>query len=569
MAAIINSQLKKDLELLIENQQWPAIKTFFNHWNSVDELVDKVLLFGHFFLSHYLRNESPAFHRILIKKFFSNKNEYTAAPRGFSKTTVNQLCIIFSVVNKMDNFIVLIEKTFNEASEVLKGVRDEFVDNQKILLVYGNLFENIETRVLEKGVKNADSKGDIFINGVRMRAKGFNASIRGLKSREWRPSRIVLDDVEDDEHIDNPDQRKKYIDNYNKGVQPAVDIDGVIKMTGTILHQDSLLKNLVESHNGEIFRAYDPADPKNTLLWPERWTYELLEEKRISMASQGLASNAFAQEYLNDPIGDEDRTFKYHWLYEHITTPDNPDLKYRVPAKRITMDQFHSMRKTKVFNGYAMVDVADVTTAGSDYTGVMVVFVDQNNNRYKVHVSREKRNVKELIDLIFELWIEWSPYGLNAIGIEKKGFADQVLPLFDEEKRRRQVYPIIQELKPMGRSKENRIKGALQGLYEMGKMYSVGRIDENGYFQPVGDTMEGLEELYNFPSSRNDDLSDAEAYQADMVLVPFGDENAPSSYKDPQMDPFEVQRVHVDNSYEPGFGPSVSYNEEVDLDPYL
>ena len=28
MAAIINSQLKKDLELLIENQQWPAIKTF-------------------------------------------------------------------------------------------------------------------------------------------------------------------------------------------------------------------------------------------------------------------------------------------------------------------------------------------------------------------------------------------------------------------------------------------------------------------------------------------------------------------------------------------------------------
>ena len=116
--------------------------------------------------------------------------------------------------------------------------------------------------------------------------KGFNASIRGLKSREWRPSRIILDDVEDDEHIDNPDQRKKYIDNYNKGVQPAVDIDGVIKMTGTILHQDSLLKNLVESHNGEIFRAYDPADPKNTLLWPERWTYELLEEKRISMASQ-------------------------------------------------------------------------------------------------------------------------------------------------------------------------------------------------------------------------------------------------------------------------------------------
>ena len=219
----------------------------------------------------------------------------------FSKTTITQLCIIFSCVNKLDKFIVLIEKTFNEASEVLKGVRDEFVDNQKLLLVYGNLFENIETKVLERMVKNADSKGDIFINGVRLRSKGFNASIRGLKSREWRPTRILLDDCESDEHIDNPEQRKKYIDNYNKGVQPAVDIGGTIKMTGTILHQDSLLKNLIDSHNGEIFRAYDPADPKNTLLWPERWTFELLEAKKRDMASQGLASNAFAQEYLNDP----------------------------------------------------------------------------------------------------------------------------------------------------------------------------------------------------------------------------------------------------------------------------
>lgn len=568
MAAVIELKLKEDLELLIENQQWAAIKTFFGNFKTTSELIDKVILFGHFFLSHYLRDESPAFHRVLVEKFFSSKNEYTAAPRGFSKTTITQLCIIFSIVNKMDNFIVLIEKTFNEASEVLKGVRDEFADNQKLMLVYGNLFENIETRVLDRMVKNADSKGDIFINGIRLRAKGFNSSIRGLKAREWRPSRIILDDVESDEHIDNPDQRKSYLDNYNKGVQPAVDISGVIKMTGTILHQDSLLKNLIDAHHGEIFRAYDPADPKNTLLWPERWTYELLEAKKRDMASQGLASNAFAQEYLNDPVGDDERVFKYSWLFTSIPCPDNNEISYRVPARRITMDQFMTMRKTKVFNGYAMIDVADVVTAGSDFTGVMIVFVDQNNNRYKVHVAREKRNAKELIDLIFEIWIEWAPFGLNAIGIEKKGFADQVLPLFDEEKRRRQVYPIIQELKPMGRSKENRIKGALQGLYEMGKVYSVGRIDEKGYFKPVGDTMEGLEELYNFPASRNDDISDSEAYQADMVLVPFGDENQPNTYKDPQMDPFEIQRIQTDNSYESGFGPNPAGNPEIEMDPF-
>jgi len=560
MAAILDLKLKEDLELLVEVQNWAAIKTFFSVWKNDDERIDKVLLFGHFFLDHYLRSESPAFHRNLIRKFFSNQNEYTAAPRGFSKTTITQLCIIFSCVNKMDHFIVLIEKTFNEASEVLKGVRDEFVDNTKILVVYGNLFENIETKVLEKMVKNADSKGDIFVNGVRLRAKGFNSSIRGLKSREWRPSRILLDDVEEDDHIDNPEQRKKYIDNYNKGVQPAIDIGGTIKMTGTILHQDSLLKNLIDSHNGEIFRAYDPANPATTLLWPERWTFALLEAKKKDMASQGLASNAFAQEYLNDPVGDDERVFKYKWLFKSIPCPDDKEITYRVPAKRIIMQEFEEMRRTTVFNGYAMIDVADVVTAGSDYTGVVVVMVDKHNNRYRVHVAREKRNAKELIDLIFEVWSEWAPKGLNAIGIEKKGFADQILPMFEEEKRRRQVYPIIQELKPMGRSKENRIKGALQGYYETGKIISVGRIDEKGYFKAVGDTMDLLEELYNFPASRNDDLSDSEAYQADMVVVPYGDENEATIYKDPQMDPFEIQRYQM--------GESNFSDEEIDLDPF-
>lgn len=561
MAAIQDLTLKQDLELLLETQNWPAIKTFFSVWKNSEERIDKVLLFGHFFLDHYLRSESPAFHRNLIRKFFSPDNEYTAAPRGFSKTTITQLCIIFSIVNKLDNFIVLIEKTFNEASEVLKGVRDEFVDNQKILVVYGDMFANIETKLLEKMVKNADSKGDIFINGIRLRAKGFNSSIRGLKSREWRPSRILLDDVEEDDHIENPEQRKKYIDNYNKGVQPAIDIGGTIKMTGTILHQDSLLKNLIDSHNGEIFRAYDPADPANTLLWPERWTLELLDAKKRDMMSEGKSSSAFAQEYLNDPIGDEERVFKYHWLFENIASPDGT-MTYRVPAKRITMDEFELLRKKRVFNGYAMIDVADVVSAGSDFTGVVVVMVDQFNNRYRVHAAREKRNAKELIDLIFEIWMEWAPKGLNAIGVEKKGFADQILPMFDEEKRRRQVYPIIQELKPMGRSKENRIKGALQGYYETGKIISVGRIDPQGFFKPVGDTFALLDELYNFPASKNDDLSDAEAYQADMVVVPYGDENNATVYKDPQMDPFEVQMYQTEESNFP------KYNEEVDLDPF-
>ena len=70
------------------------------------------------------------------------------------------------------------------------------------------------------------------------------------------------------------------MENYNRGIQPAVDIDnGSIKVFGTILHYDSLLKNLITWHEGKIYRAYDPKDPERTLLWPQRWTYAKLMKK--------------------------------------------------------------------------------------------------------------------------------------------------------------------------------------------------------------------------------------------------------------------------------------------------
>jgi len=358
---LVNQNLKKDFEDLMlmcsQNGDYTPIPVFFNHWESPEELVDKVLIWGHFFLSHYLKDKSPEFHRDLIAMIFDRENnDYTAAPRGFSKTTVIQLCICYIACNavKYRKFIALIEKTATEAAEVIKGVHDEFIDNDKILSCYGDLVGVGDLRdkeTIKKTPKEREARGDIFINGVRIRGKGFNTTIRGLKSRQYRPDLIILDDVEEDDHINNPEQRLKYEANYNKGIQPAVDPHGSIKVFGTILHQDSLLNNLILNHNGKIYRAYDKNNPENTLLWPERWTLEKLEKKKKDMMSSGQSSSAFAQEYLNDPISDEERKFKYHFLWEMISKPDNPKEKYQVPAQRITIEEFNKLRQKSTLNG--------------------------------------------------------------------------------------------------------------------------------------------------------------------------------------------------------------------------
>lgn len=531
---ILNKSLIADFSLLMQARQYEAARAWFTYSKSKEthkvervtsdgkvyfidtgveeEFIDKVLIWGNFFMNDYLRDESPSFHRDLIAFIFSKSNEYNAAPRGFSKTTMIQLCISFMVVNRMETFIVLIEKSFTEAAEVISAVRDVLKTNKRVQTVYGKLSVR---EAEEDDTKDPDAKGDLLLNGVRIRGKGFNTTIRGLKSKHSRPSKIILDDVESDEHINNPDQRRKYLDNYNKGIQPAVDIAGTIKVFGTILHFDSLLANLIKWHSGKVYRAYDPKDPENTLLWPQRWTFALLEKKREEMTSEH-GSSAFAQEYLNDPVSDEVRAFRQEWLWR--------------ASRQITFEAI----KGKRMNGYAALDFADSLSARADFTGVVVHLVDAQGNRYRVSCQRQKLNVLGKINLIFDVWKKWHPWGLREIGIEKKAFTDEVLPMFELECAKRNIYPILSELKPMKRAKSSRIKGNLQGPYETGKIWTI--IDEEG--NPIEDTEALLNELYNFPASKNDDLSDAEAYISDMLQIPLDDSPTKEVSENMQDDPF-------------------------------
>lgn len=928
---IKNQALRSELAALARAQDWAHLRSWFSYWKDLDEQVDKFILWAHFFLPHYFRDQTPPFHRNLAKRFFSKRNEYTAAPRGFSKTTLLQAGILFDCVNELEEFIALVEKTFTEGGEVLEAVRNECVTNELLIKVYGDLLATEKTMLLSRAVKSKDSEGDLFVNGVRLRAKGFDQPIRGLKSREWRPTKILCqpkgsrvvtrdgmkdiseivsgdmvlthrgrfcpvlqadklapkkiyeakmsldptqtrfseghlvyarafggsdnverfsrycapmflpveclkkhdvigypidatenlpttvvpvlkrralgrdkssawfeeeavsltedesyllgaylgdgslhgnglvfylnsddkatiekisragktnliyrkgsvtkvyvcsmkllriarkwkrkknshkvmgseferfplahqqrlfdgycdtdgyrtsgvvritsvclplleqwqrillrfgiiasirkgilageavfpngwkcktqpkydlyvpdkrggsrvknttswikggylwhavseigvkntketvyslkvaedssycthlvanhncDDVEQDQHINSVDQRKKYEDNYNKGIQPAVDRDGFVKVFGTILHMDSLLMNLIKLHDGRIFRAYYlPSDGKDwedaraytteividgvgpvRVLWQSRWSWEQLMRKKADMVSKNQSSNAFEQEYRNNPIAEEERKFKWEWLHD--------------PDRSIKLSELFKKGLTLV--GYATIDCADSKNEGSDSTAAVVTFVDPNGNWYRVDVRNEKRNIKELLDLIFHLWTTWSRKGLVKIGVEKKAYNDQVRPLLEQEIRRRNVFPVVEELKPMGRAKEDRILGALQGRYEYGKIWTV--IDDVTGL-PVGATDVLLDQLYNFPSSAHDDVSDAEAYISDIASVPLEDEKRQQPHRDPSDDPWRGDRhtgkASSEDPYEqPDHGADMV---DTDADPY-
>lgn len=452
------------------------IVAFFREYDSLDELSIKCVLWGHYFLPRYFSKKTPDFHYEIVRKFFCKGNQYNAYPRGFGKTTMIQLCIAFACANGLDEFIVLIEKTYTEAAEVLEAIREEFKLNDDIVRVYGELSKiNVQGRTQEN---IRDSTGDFFINGVRLRARGFDTPIRGLKSRHSRPTRVILDDIESDEHIENVDQRQKYLNNYIKGVIPAVDNEtGTIKMFGTILHDDSLLQTLVNSHKGKIYAAWDE---NHVLLWPTNWTVEKLEQKRGEMRVSGKGDASFYQEYFNQPLSDEDQIFRRE-MFRYFKTLDLDDIRKKYAHKL-----------------YTLVDPAISKRTTADFTAIVTVMVDELNRIYILEITRRRMDPMETINAIFAHYERWQPV---FVGIETVSY-QKALKFFIEEEKRRQDSTVqsmvVKEIKPTI-DKVTKIK-------KLQPKYAIANVFHNSDDQNT----EVLEqELLRFPKAVHDDVADA------------------------------------------------------------
>jgi phage terminase large subunit-like protein len=173
--------------------------------------------------------------------------------------------------------------------------------------------------------------------------------------------------------------------------------------------------------------------------------------------------------------------------------------------------------------------VADSKARGKndpDDTGTTVVDIDSEGNWYVQMVNASKMNSPELIDWVFYIWETYKPI---KIGIEKKALEDQVLPYIKQRSAERQIFPVVVELKPGGTNKIDRIRGALQGRLQHGKI----KFRRN----PVDDTAKLKTQLFDFPKGRHDDLClDGETRIAtlfgdkkikdikvgDLVITPFG-----------------------------------------------
>lgn len=201
-----------------------------------------------------------------------------------------------------------------------------------------------------------------------------------------------------------------------------------------------------------------------SLFFPEKLTKEFLERQKREQGSY-----IFSNQYLNEIIPLDMQTFRKDWFVYYDAIPKN-------------------------HLNFAFIDPAISQADTADFTGVVVVAVDQENRWYVRFARRYKITPTQILNLIFELHKNFKCAG---IGIEEVAFQKALIYMMgDEMKRRNQFVPIQGVKPPTDKTKEMKIL-SLVPRFEWGRIY-------------LNKGLTDLElELLSFPRAAHDDLSDA------------------------------------------------------------
>ena len=400
-------------------------------------------------------------------------------PRGtFKSSIVTVGYSLWKIAQNPSDRILIANATRPMAVQFLSQIKNYLQRSKEFKDLFGDLATTAdswrEDRIYVAREKAyAAKEPTVWAQGVESNVVGSHFDI------------AILDDVVARENIGSKEQIEKIKTFYKDAldlIDPIGDHKRVI-VIGTTWHWGDLYAWIEEDLQEEfaILRmpAYEGEWDKGDLLLPKRLSWKTLKDLK---KQQG--NSHFSAQYMLDPIPTEDQVFKPPFRYYEETDIRGLDLR-----KFITIDPAISEKKE------------------ADFSAMMCVGVDKNNDWYILDIWRKQCLPKELIDQVFYWNDKWKP---TTIGIETVAFQKALQYfIYDEMKRRNKFIP-LKELGNTDRSKDERIRG-LQPRYETRSIFHKKEHELNQFFE---------DELQRFPRGKNDDMIDALAGQLELAFPP-------------------------------------------------
>ncbi len=241
---------------------------------------------------------TPDFHREAWRLYCQPVAQaMVIAPRDHAKSTaLTYDFVLAELMFRSSDYVIIIGSTEDNAAELIGNILDELHDNDDLQKDFGP-FEFLTNSKTDVVVKFKDG------HKFRILARGAGQRIRGKMWNGKRPNLIVADDMEDDEQVENRDRRIKFRKWFFRAAKQALSQSGRIRVHGTILHDDSLLARLRKNKAWEslFYKAHRSFDEFEDILWPERWTKEKLQQRRLEFI-EDQDPGGYSQEFLNDPM---------------------------------------------------------------------------------------------------------------------------------------------------------------------------------------------------------------------------------------------------------------------------
>lgn len=421
-----------------------------------------------------------------------------AAPRGNAKSTIVSMAfVIYCAVYEIKHYIQVVSDTASQANDFLYAIKTEFEDNELLINDFGDLSGEIWT--------NSDI---ILANAVRIQALGAGKKVRGRRYKQYRPDLIVCDDLENDENVMSPDQRKKTKSWFTKALSKAGDERTDIIVIGTIIHYDSLLTHILKNpiYDSKIYKAVisfsasplwdqweelitNLADQNRMetaeaffkeheeemmlgtkVLWEAKEDYYNLMVQRIA---DGPA--AFSSEKQNEPLADDDRYFLPEWI------------------------EFYEDKDIEGIELFAVGFVdPSMGKKGGDYSAIISLGEDPNGYVYILDADIKRRHPDIIIN---DVILKNDIYHYKFFGVETNQFQEYFKDTMEKK---------VRELEEIEKKKVRlKLKEVNQHSDKTLRIQSLQPDIKSGRIKFKRDQQKLIEQLVNFPSASHDDGPDA------------------------------------------------------------